>query len=76
MMNAPRQPALTTQVTAGPGGAMTVEAGVVTGELTVTTTDERVFQVRYSRPDRTADGLLPRSRSLDTISISLYYLFF
>ena len=38
--------------------------------------DERAFQVRYSRPDRTADGLLPRSRSLDTISISVYYLFF
>jgi len=37
--------------------------------------DERAFQVRYSRPDRTADGLLPRSRSLDTISISVYYLF-
>src|SRR6266480_1993904 len=38
--------------------------------------DERAFQVRYARPDRTADGLLPRSRSLDTISISVYYLFF
>ncbi|MYS20212.1 hypothetical protein GA0115240_11775 [Streptomyces sp. DvalAA-14] len=30
---------LTDQVHAGPGGAMTVEAGVITGDLTVTTTN-------------------------------------
>jgi hypothetical protein len=38
--------------------------------------DEKVFRVRYSSPDRTAQGLLPRSKSLDTISVSLYYQFF
>jgi hypothetical protein len=31
---------------------------------------------RYSQPDRSSQGLLPRSTSLDTISISLHYLFF
>ncbi|WP_275465984.1 hypothetical protein [Streptomyces noursei] len=29
----------TDRVTAGPGGAMTVQVGVITGDLTVTTTD-------------------------------------
>jgi hypothetical protein len=38
--------------------------------------DEKVFRVRYSRPDITAQGLLPRGKSLDTISVSLYYSFF
>ena len=38
--------------------------------------DERVFRVRYSRPDITAQGLLPRGKSMDTISLSLYYSFF
>jgi len=38
--------------------------------------DERVFRVRYSRPDITAQGLLPRGKSIDTISVSLYYSFF
>ena len=38
--------------------------------------DEKVFRVRYSRPDITAEGLLPRSKHLDTISVSLYYSFF
>lgn len=31
--------ALTDEITAGPGGAMTVQVGVITGDLTVTTTD-------------------------------------
>ncbi|MEW1655081.1 MULTISPECIES: hypothetical protein [unclassified Streptomyces] len=30
---------LTDRITAGPGGAMTVQAGVIAGDLTVTTTD-------------------------------------
>jgi hypothetical protein len=38
--------------------------------------DEKVFRVRYSRPDITAQGLLPRGKSMDTISASLYYSFF
>jgi hypothetical protein len=38
--------------------------------------DEKVFRVRYSRPDITAQGLLPRGKSMDTISVSLYYSFF
>jgi hypothetical protein len=38
--------------------------------------DERVFRVRYSVPDRTTQGLLARGKSLDTISLSLYYSFF
>lgn len=38
--------------------------------------DEKVFRVRYSRPDITAQGLLARGKSLDTISVSLYYSFF
>ncbi|MFE4613238.1 hypothetical protein ACFRK5_33595 [Streptomyces niveus] len=38
-MNTPEQPALfTSEVTAGPGGAMTDEVGVITGDLTLTTT--------------------------------------
>ncbi|WP_030798002.1 hypothetical protein [Streptomyces sp. NRRL S-337] len=31
--------ALTDEITAGPGGAMTVQVGVITGDLTVTTAD-------------------------------------
>jgi hypothetical protein len=38
--------------------------------------DEKVFRVRYSRPDITSQGLLARGRSMDTISVSLYYSFF
>jgi hypothetical protein len=38
--------------------------------------DDRAFRVRFSRPDLTAQGLLPRSKTLDTISLSLYYQFF
>jgi putative OmpL-like beta-barrel porin-2 len=38
--------------------------------------DEKVFRVRYSRPDITAEGLLPRGKSMDTISVSFYYSFF
>ncbi len=38
--------------------------------------DERVFRVRYSTPDRTTQGLLARGKSMDTISLSLYYSFF
>jgi hypothetical protein len=38
--------------------------------------DEKVFRVRYSLPDITAQGLLPRGKSMDTISVSLYYSFF
>ena len=38
--------------------------------------DEKVFRVRYSRPDITSQGLLPRGKSMDTISVSLYYSFF
>ncbi len=38
--------------------------------------DEKVFRVRYSRPDITSQGLLPRGKSMDTISGSLYYSFF
>jgi hypothetical protein len=38
--------------------------------------DEKVFRVRYSRPDITAQGLLPRGKDMDTISVSLYYSFF
>ena len=38
--------------------------------------DERVFRIRYSTPDRTTQGLLARGKSLDTISLSLYYSFF
>lgn len=38
--------------------------------------DEKAFRYRYSTPDRTSQGLLPRSKSLDTISIDLYYSFF
>jgi hypothetical protein len=38
--------------------------------------DEKVFRVRYSRPDITSQGLLPRGKSMDTISASLYYSFF
>ena len=38
--------------------------------------DEKVYRVRYSRPDITSQGLLPRGKSMDTISASLYYSFF
>jgi hypothetical protein len=38
--------------------------------------DGKEFRIRYSEPDRTSQGLLPRSKSLDTISVSLYYSFF
>ncbi|MFC4035132.1 hypothetical protein ACFO3J_27205 [Streptomyces polygonati] len=39
-MPTPQPPArLTHRVQAGPGGAMTVEVGVITGDLTVSTTD-------------------------------------
>jgi Putative beta-barrel porin-2, OmpL-like. bbp2 len=38
--------------------------------------DEKVFRVRYSRPDITSQGLLPRGQSMDTFSVSLYYSFF
>lgn len=38
--------------------------------------DEKVFRVRYSRPDIASQGLLPRGKSMDTISVSLYYSFF
>lgn len=38
--------------------------------------DERVFRVRYSVPDRTTQGLLARGKRQDTISLSLYYSFF
>ncbi len=38
--------------------------------------DEHVYRVRYSRPDITAQGLLARGKSMDTISVSLYYSFF
>ncbi|MGG2464621.1 hypothetical protein ACO0M4_33495 [Streptomyces sp. RGM 3693] len=38
-MTTPEHDALTDRVTAGPGGAMTVQVGVITGDLTVTTTD-------------------------------------
>ncbi len=38
--------------------------------------DEKVFRVRYSRPDITSQGLLARGKSMDTISVSLYYSFF
>ena len=37
--------------------------------------DEKVFRVRYSRPDITSQGLLPRGKSMETISVSLYYSF-
>ena len=32
-------PALTTDITAGPGGVMTDEVGVITGDLTIATAD-------------------------------------
>lgn len=38
--------------------------------------DEKVFRVRYSRPDIASQGLLPRSHGMDTFSVSLYYSFF
>ena len=38
--------------------------------------DENVYRVRYSRPDITSQGLLARGKSMDTISVSLYYSFF
>ncbi|HEY7041492.1 MAG TPA: outer membrane beta-barrel protein [Methylomirabilota bacterium] len=38
--------------------------------------DDKVFRVRYSRPDITSQGLLPRGKNMDTISVSLYYSFF
>jgi hypothetical protein len=38
--------------------------------------DEKVYRVRYSRPDITSQGLLPRGKSMDTFSFSLYYSFF
>ena len=38
--------------------------------------DEKVFRVRYSRPDITSQGRLARGESMDTISVSLYYSFF
>ena len=38
--------------------------------------DERTFRVRWSRPDITSQGILPRSKTLDTLSLSLYYSFF
>ncbi|MFE6686851.1 hypothetical protein ACFVFQ_10280 [Streptomyces sp. NPDC057743] len=38
-MTTPDRDGLTDRVTAGPGGAMTVQVGVITGDLTVTTTD-------------------------------------
>ncbi|MFF4363464.1 hypothetical protein [Streptomyces sp. NPDC001604] len=54
-MNQHQQPALTGQVTAGPGGAMTVEVGVITGDLTVTTTDAgdgtAAISVQYTGAD-------------------------
>lgn len=49
-MNSPERPAqFTNEVTAGPGGAMTDEVGVITGDLTLTTTP---------RPDGTATVLI------------------
>ncbi|WP_426794205.1 hypothetical protein [Streptomyces sp. YGL11-2] len=39
-MNSPARDAISDEVTAGPGGAMTVQVGVITGDLTVTTTDQ------------------------------------
>jgi hypothetical protein len=38
--------------------------------------DENVYRVRYSRLDITSRGLLARGKSMDTISVSLYYSFF
>jgi hypothetical protein len=38
--------------------------------------DEKVYRARYSRPDITAQGLIPRGKSMDTISASLYYSLF
>ena len=38
--------------------------------------DEKVFRVRYSRPDIASQGLLARGQSMDTFSISLIYSFF
>ncbi|MGH7396916.1 MAG: outer membrane beta-barrel protein, partial [Candidatus Rokuibacteriota bacterium] len=38
--------------------------------------DQDVYRVRYSRPDITSQGLVARGKSMDTISVSLYYSFF
>ena len=38
--------------------------------------DDKVFRVRYSRPDITSQGLLARGQSMDTFSVSLIYSFF
>ena len=38
--------------------------------------DEKAFRYRYSTPDRTSQGLVPRSKGLDTIAVDLYYSFF
>ncbi|MGH7368809.1 MAG: outer membrane beta-barrel protein [Candidatus Rokuibacteriota bacterium] len=38
--------------------------------------DRNVYRVRYSRPDITSQGLVASGKSMDTISVSLYYSFF
>lgn len=54
-MTAPRQYQWQDEVLAGPGGAMTDEVGVITGELTLRTTggpDGKVrFEVQYTDAD-------------------------
>ena len=37
--------------------------------------DEKVFKARTTRPDASG-GVVPQSKSLDTISLSLFYSFF
>ncbi|GHE12053.1 hypothetical protein [Streptomyces alanosinicus] len=54
-MSNPQRPAVTDQVTAGPGGAMTVEVGVITGDLMVRTADTgqgtATISVQYAGAD-------------------------
>ncbi|MFG3055468.1 hypothetical protein ACGFZP_31610 [Kitasatospora sp. NPDC048239] len=48
------EPIVTTGITAGPGGVMTVEVGVVTGDLTLRTTwdgRQAILDVQYDGAD-------------------------
>ncbi|MFE7529516.1 hypothetical protein ACFU7Y_27900 [Kitasatospora sp. NPDC057542] len=61
-MHAPTEPArLRDQVLVGPGGAMTDQVGVITGDLTVTTT---------ARPDNLADITIEYTGAEETYTLT------
>ncbi|MEW1909235.1 hypothetical protein AB0442_12330 [Kitasatospora sp. NPDC085895] len=68
-------PLVTMGVTAGPGGVMTVEVGVITGDLTLRTTrqgNQAVLEIQYDDADEwcTVQGSptdIPAGKKLQTV---------